>query len=104
MQDLAKSYEDNLVDVFRALADPLRLNIMSRMLKVEELPCTELETVLPVTKSTISYHMKILHRAGLVNIRKAGRYYFYHVRREPVGSYIPGLWESLERLTIPAEL
>jgi len=92
-----RSPEDYLVDVFRALADPLRLDVMFRIIQADEVACTELETVLPVTKSTISYHMKILHQAGLINIRKAGRYYFYQARRDENDVLLPGVWESLER-------
>jgi DNA-binding transcriptional ArsR family regulator len=93
----ARSSEEYLVDVFRALSDPMRLDVMCRILNSDEVACTELESVLPVTKSTISYHMKILHQAGLINIRKAGRYYFYQARRDENDDLLPGVWQALER-------
>lgn len=96
---LVKSDTEHLVDVFRALGDPLRLDIMRRIIAVDELACTSLEEVLPVTKSTISYHMKILFQAGLINIRKSGRYYFYRARRESTDHLLPGLWENLAAVT-----
>lgn len=95
---LVKSDADYLSDVFKALSDPIRLDIMRRVLRTDELACTELEEVLPVTKSTISYHMKILFQAGLVAIRKSGRYYFYRSRREETSDLLPGLWDRIADL------
>jgi DNA-binding transcriptional ArsR family regulator len=37
---------------------------------------------LSVTKSTISYHIKALVYAHLIEVRKEGRYYFYTLRRD----------------------
>jgi DNA-binding transcriptional ArsR family regulator len=86
---------DAAVDIFTALANPVRLEIMSRIASVQELGCTTLEMDLPLTKSTISYHMRILYRAGLVDIRKEGRWYFYQVRKNELDNQIPGLLEWL---------
>ena len=90
-------------DVFRALSDPMRLDVMFRILRTDEVACTELEAVLPVTKSTISYHMKILQQAGLIKIRKSGRYYFYQARREENDELLPGVWQTLERAAALSE-
>lgn len=49
-----------------------------------------------MSKSTIFYHMKILRRAGLVNIRKEeGTYYFYTVRCRALREIMPGLLKRL---------
>lgn len=87
---------DQAVDVFKALGHPVRLDIMRRMMKVPELACLELEHTLPISKATISYHIKILYRAGLVNVRKVGRYYHYTPRRDEMDRILPGLIEFLE--------
>jgi ArsR family transcriptional regulator len=86
---------ENLIDVFRALSDPVRAGIMARIASTDELPCTALEEELAVTKSTISYHVKILYRAGLINIRKEGRYYFYSVCHDEINDQLLGLVERL---------
>ena len=85
-----------LLDVFKALGHPIRFEIMRRMMHRAELPCTELEAALPIAKSTISYHIKLLHRAGLVNVRKAGRYYYYTPRREHMEEVLPGMAAALD--------
>ena len=71
-----------LPDVFKALSDPMRWSIVERMGGVDELACTTIEQMLPVSKPTISYHIKVLYHAGLIEVRKQGRNYFYRLRRE----------------------
>ena len=51
-------------EVFRALSDPIRWSIIVQMAQVDELACITLESTLPVSKPTISYHTKILQNAG----------------------------------------
>jgi DNA-binding transcriptional ArsR family regulator len=84
-----------MVEVFRALGEPLRAGIMARIATTDELACTSLEEMLTVSKSTISYHMKILYQAGLIDIRKEGRNYFYRARRAAIDEALPGMLECL---------
>ncbi len=69
-------------EIFKALADPVRWDIVMQMAAVDELACMTLEDTLPVSKPTISYHTKILYHAGLITVRKAGRNYYYSLRRD----------------------
>ena len=82
---------DPAVEILKALAEPVRLDIMARIVAVDELACTTLEKELPISKSTISYHMKLLHHARLIDIRKDGRYYHYRARTTEIEEVIPGL-------------
>jgi DNA-binding transcriptional ArsR family regulator len=86
---------DPAVDVLKALSDPIRLGIMSRIASTDELPCTTLEQELPISKSTISYHMRILRGAGLIDIRKQGKFYHYTARSKEIDQMIPGLMSWL---------
>lgn len=85
---LSRSDDQQLTAIFRALSEPLRMDIIRRMNEVDELPCTVLEEELPISKSTISYHMKQLYNAGLIDIRKDGRYYHYRLRRDLISYYM----------------
>jgi DNA-binding transcriptional ArsR family regulator len=80
-------------EIFKALSDPIRWDIIVQMAKVDELACMTLETTLPVSKPTISYHTKILQNAGLISARKKGRNYYYTLRRDVLGDLLDGLWE-----------
>ncbi len=87
---------DEVVAVFKALGHPVRLDIIRRMLHVPELACTELEQTLPIAKSTISYHIKLLYRARLIDVRRDGRYYHYTPRWDEVNRLVPGLVTLLQ--------
>ena len=80
-------------EVFRALSDPIRWSIIVQMSQVDELACITLEDTLPVSKPTISYHTKILQNAGLISTRKAGRNYYYSLRRDVLHKLLDDLWE-----------
>ena len=79
-------------EVFKALGDPIRWSIIRQMASAEELACSVLEDTLPVSKPTISYHTKILTQAGLIEVRKRGRNYFYCLRRDVLGELLDDLW------------
>jgi DNA-binding transcriptional ArsR family regulator len=81
------------IEIFKALSDPIRWNIIVQMASVDELACVALEDTLPISKPTISYHTKILYQAGLINVRKSGRNYFYSLRREVLHELLDDLWE-----------
>jgi DNA-binding transcriptional ArsR family regulator len=81
------------LEIFKALSDPIRWDIITQMASVDELACVALEDTLPVSKPTISYHTKILYQAGLINVRKSGRNYFYSLRREVLQQLLDDLGE-----------
>jgi DNA-binding transcriptional ArsR family regulator len=81
------------IEIFKALSDPIRWDIIAQMASVDELACVALEDTLPVSKPTISYHTKILYQAGLINVRKSGRNYFYSLRREALHQLLDDLGE-----------
>jgi DNA-binding transcriptional ArsR family regulator len=81
------------IEIFKALSDPIRWNIIVQMASVDELACVTLEDTLPISKPTISYHIKILYQAGLINVRKSGRNYFYSLRREVLHKLVDDLRE-----------
>jgi DNA-binding transcriptional ArsR family regulator len=79
-------------EIFKALADPVRWDIVMQMASVDELACMTLEDTLPVSKPTISYHTKILYHAGLIKVRKSGRNYYYSLRRDVLRNLLFDLW------------
>ncbi|WP_328912188.1 MULTISPECIES: ArsR/SmtB family transcription factor [unclassified Streptomyces] len=79
-------------DVMKALSDPIRWDIIRQMAEVPELPCAVLESTLPISKPTISYHTKILGQVGLLEVRKEGRNFFYTLNREVLRDLMDELW------------
>ncbi|MDX6742158.1 metalloregulator ArsR/SmtB family transcription factor [Actinocorallia sp. A-T 12471] len=80
-------------EVLKALSDPIRWNIVQQIAQEEEFACSVLEDTLPVSKTTISYHTKILTQAGLIEVHKRGRNYFYTLRADVLREVIDELWK-----------
>lgn len=61
---------------FRALSDPLRLQIIN-LLRSQELCVCELCDRLEVSQSKLSFHLKNLKEANLIRSRQQGRWMYY---------------------------
>ncbi|MCO5069081.1 MAG: metalloregulator ArsR/SmtB family transcription factor [Kiritimatiellae bacterium] len=64
------------LDLFRALADDVRLRLLNAIL-MAELSVAELVDVLRLPQSTVSRHLKPLREAGLVETRREGTSVYY---------------------------
>lgn len=78
-------------EIFRALGDPVRLDIVRQIAAEDQLACGVLEETLPVSKPTISYHTKILRQAGIIDVHKRGRLSYYSLRRKALGELLDDL-------------
>ena len=63
-------------DVFKALSDPTRREIL-RMLRKRAMPAGELSEAFPMTKGSLSHHFNILKNAGLVRCERRGQFQVY---------------------------
>jgi DNA-binding transcriptional ArsR family regulator len=79
-------------EIFKALGDPVRWSIICQIAEVSELGCSVLEDTLSVSKPTISYHTKILIQAGLLDVRKEGRNFYYTLRRDVLRALVDDVW------------
>jgi ArsR family transcriptional regulator len=86
--------------IAKALADPRRFALLQAIASDEQYPCSQLCRDFPVSKATISHHIKELVRAGLVTAERKGQYLDYRVRRDVLAAYSAAL---LTRLS-PKEL
>ena len=82
----------SLAGVLYALGDPVRLEIVSRLAE-EELPCAAL--CIPIAKSTLSHHFKILRDAGVLHCRKEGTQHINSLRRQELDDRFPGLLDAV---------
>lgn len=64
----------NQIAIFKALSDPVRLEIIKYLKHTEhEVSCGEVGKALNISKTSGSYHFKLLQDAGLINARKEAR-------------------------------
>jgi DNA-binding transcriptional ArsR family regulator len=87
----------SLAGVLYALGDPVRLEIVKRLATGEELPCCALEV--PIAKSTLSHHFRVLREAGVLHCRKEGTQHMNSLRREDLEARFPGLLATILRAT-----
>jgi ArsR family transcriptional regulator, arsenate/arsenite/antimonite-responsive transcriptional repressor len=80
---------------FAALADPVRLRLVSLLATAEEGAVCACDLVEPVGKSqpTVSHHLKVLAEAGLVTSERRGRNVWYAV--------VPAALENLRSALAP---
>ena len=79
---------------FHALADETRVKIVEMLSHKERCVC-ELEQVLDIAQSKLSFHLKVLKDAGLIADRKEGRWMFYGLQRETLDE-IAGYTKSVK--------
>lgn len=72
--------------ICKALGDANRLEIVQMLSDGEKCGCKLLERF-KITQPTLSHHMKILVRCGLVNDRKKGKWHHYSLNCETLMNY-----------------
>jgi ArsR family transcriptional regulator len=69
------------VQLFHALSDETRLEILDHLKEGEQCVC-DLTDALKSAQSRLSFHLKVLKEAGLIEDRREGRWIYYSVNRE----------------------
>jgi DNA-binding transcriptional ArsR family regulator len=71
-------------DVFFALGDPTRREVLRSVAQRPELTASRLATEMPITRQAVAKHLAALHRAGLVEPRREGRETHYTLTPAPL--------------------
>ena len=74
---------DNCCQIFFAMGDGSRLKILE-LLQKEELCVSEICKRFDITQPSVSHHLDILKRAGLVTSDKRGREVYYRFNRDKI--------------------
>ncbi|WBB78654.1 metalloregulator ArsR/SmtB family transcription factor [Micromonospora sp. WMMD882] len=71
-----------LAPAFKALGDPVRLQLMSMIASAEggEVCVCDLTPAFDLTGPTISHHLRTLREAGLVDAERRGTWVYYRAR------------------------
>ena len=69
---------ERAVELFHALSDETRLQIIELLRKGERCVC-ELTDSLDAAQSRLSFHLRVLRDAGIVRDRKDGRWVYYEL-------------------------
>lgn len=80
-QPLATEAVEDLAVGFKALGDPHRVVVIDLLLRAGEPVCVvDIERHLSLAQSTVSYHLKFLVDAGVLDRERRGRWMYYTVR------------------------
>ncbi len=77
-------------DVLGAMGEPNRIKILLLLSKKEMCVC-HLESALGMSQPTISHHLGVLERAGLLHRRKKEKWVFYKLTDSPVTDLLRSL-------------
>lgn len=75
-------------EVFAALADPTRLEVLNRLASGGPATATELSAAMPISRQAVAKHLAALDAAGLVERQASGREVRYTFDPEPLGDVV----------------
>ena len=95
-EPLSQPQAEQIAPLLKALADPVRLRLMSLVASHEggEACVCDLTDAFTLSQPTISHHLKVLHGVGLLDRDKRGVWVYYSVKREALaelGALIGGV-------------
>jgi ArsR family transcriptional regulator len=89
MSTVGHSRIERAIELFHALSDETRLEIIELLRNGERCVC-ELTDTLDAAQSRLSFHLRVLKDAGVVRDRKDGRWVHYEL--------VPDAFEEVEAL------
>jgi ArsR family transcriptional regulator len=87
--------------ILKALADPRRFELLQQIAANGcPLGCTQALATLPISAATLSHHIKELETAGLISVRREGKFHYLSLRPGVLASLAAGL-AALEPAAVP---
>lgn len=87
-EPMSQHQADQVAPLLKALADPVRLRLMSLVASHEggEACVCDLADAFALSQPTISHHLKVLHQVGLLDRDKRGVWVYYRARAEALAN------------------
>ncbi len=80
---------------FKAVSHPVRVSILELLSRQSKPMCVcHIESRFTLSQPTISHHLRLLRKAGLVNSERRGTWIYYSVRKEgvePLNSFVTSI-------------
>ena len=81
--------------LLKALADPKRFELLERIAKAScPLGCAQAQAALEIAPATLSHHIKELETAGLIEVKRQGKFHYLSLRPgvlDALGKYLQAL-------------
>src|SRR6266576_2140691 len=85
------------MDMFGALADPTRRNILELLAKRGELAATAIYEKFPVSPQAVSQHLKVLREAHLVEMEKRAQKRLYRLNPQALSQFEAWVQQTKQR-------
>jgi DNA-binding transcriptional ArsR family regulator len=82
-----------LTQVLHALSDPVRMQIVLKIARSGQVACGAFD--IPMPKSTLSHHFKVLRESGVVACRREGNELMNSLRFEDLEARFPGVIKAI---------
>jgi ArsR family transcriptional regulator len=80
------------LQITKALVDSRRFDILEQIAAAkDEVSCIDLRAEIPISRATLSHHIKELATAGLIDIRRKSKYMFLRMQRKTWREYVKRL-------------
>jgi ArsR family transcriptional regulator, arsenate/arsenite/antimonite-responsive transcriptional repressor len=86
IEPMGAEQAESVAELLKALADPVRLRLMSLIAAADEVCVCDLTAPFAVSQPTISHHLRVLREAGLVDAERRATWVYYRARREALGA------------------
>ena len=87
---------------FHALSDPIRFQVLEILRGGEHCVC-DLNEQLNLSQSRLSFHLRVLKEANLVQVRQEGRWAYYRINIQSLQS-LQQVLVSFQTLSVPSPL
>ncbi len=90
-------------DILRALAHPLRMQILEFIDKNKSISVNKIYNTLQIEQSITSQHLRVLRASGIVITKREGKYINYHIDYSKVAIAVKAIGNFLEVADIELE-
>jgi len=87
---------NNIELIFKALSDPIRLDILKILYSSESVCVCQLADKFNISQSKLSYHLKLLLSANLIYKSSQGKLNFYFVNKDILSKILT--YEAIQTL------
>jgi ArsR family transcriptional regulator len=81
---------DRVFPLIKVLSEPNRLRIFALLTQGEQCVC-DIEAAMHMPQNLVSHHLRILREAELIEVRRDGRWAYYHVNKAHLARVYPSL-------------
>jgi ArsR family transcriptional regulator len=83
--DVERQQAERMAEIAKALADPVRLQLVDVLRKHAGKVCVcELVPLFDLSQPTVSHHLKVLRDAGIVSSERRGLWAYYYVNPDAI--------------------